>query len=331
MLAVFEPVTVACAALLLLFSLYLVALWAFALVRTGSFAFALLLAAALIGLGVSIANVALVYDSYIGIRLLGPSMWKIFYDTFVCIQPIGSLLSAVALTMLVIWITRRGLTNRWPHLEMSSMCLPPHPAVAYLFLVRRYSPLMRMTILSLVITSLAVSTRAADFSRASSFESVVAFVAAAQGFQPASARSDLSNLFTVRDRSPEGPESGTLVTASTIESATELWSNNTHGLVFVTAAPVTEATPSSVGALFLLSHQGGPWHIADVLRFLATGREAKILAELTAFAGGGSDLDAEGKAPVVTVTEYQGGRGYSYQSSASYTLKGSKLKRLDLE
>ena len=190
---------------------------------------------------------------------------------------------------------------------------------------------MRTTILSLVIASLAVSTRAADFSRASSFESVAAFVAAAQGFQPASARSDLSDLFTVRDRPPEGPETGTLVTAPTIESATELWSNDTHGLVFVTAAPPTEATRSSVGALFLLGHHGGSWRVADVLRFLATGKWAKVLAELTALAGGGSDLDAEGKAPVVTVTECQGGRGYSYESTASYTLKNSKLKRLDLE
>lgn len=179
--------------------------------------------------------------------------------------------------------------------------------------------------------SLAVSIRAADFSRASSFGSVAAFVAAARGFQPASARSDLSDLFTVRDRPAEGPETGTLVTAPTIESATELWSNDTHGLVFVIAAPPTEATRSSVGALFLLSRSGGSWRVADVLRFLATGREAKILAELTAFAGGGSELDVEGKAPVVTVKESQGGRGYSYQSSASYTLKGSKLKRLDLE
>jgi len=42
-----------------------------------------------------------------------------------------------------IQMTTLYLTNRWsqrPHFEISSECLPRHPAVAYLFLVRRQSP-----------------------------------------------------------------------------------------------------------------------------------------------------------------------------------------------
>ncbi len=108
MLAVIEPVTVASAASFVLFSVYLIALWIYGLGRTGSPAFFFLLAAAVIGLGVSLANVALVCDSYIGIRILGRDAWKIFYYAFVCIQPVQSLLSAVGLTILVLRITNRS-------------------------------------------------------------------------------------------------------------------------------------------------------------------------------------------------------------------------------
>ena len=172
---------------------------------------------------------------------------------------------------------------------------------------------MRTAILSVALISLALSSRAADFSRASSFESVAAFVAAAKAFQPASTKSDLSGLFSVRDRGPS--EEPTRVTASTIESATELWSDDAHAVVFVTAAPATEATRSSVGALFLL--------VRDVVRLVATGKYAKVSAELTAFAGSGYQLGSEHMDPVITVTEFQGGRGYSYHLSASYNLNAS--------
>ena len=106
--AVVDPVTLASACTFVFFSVYGIALGLYGFVRTGLLAFFLLIAASVIGLGVSITNVALVYDSYIGIRVLGQSAWKIFYYTFVCIQPIGSLLSAIALTILTVWITHRS-------------------------------------------------------------------------------------------------------------------------------------------------------------------------------------------------------------------------------
>ena len=108
MVAVVDPVTLASACTFVLFSVYSIVLGLYGFVRTGLLAFFLLIAASVIGLGVSVANVALVYDSYIGIRVLGQSAWKIFYYSFVCIQPIGSLLSAIALTILTVWITHRS-------------------------------------------------------------------------------------------------------------------------------------------------------------------------------------------------------------------------------
>jgi len=107
-----EPVTLLSAASFVVFALYSIVLYAYGLIRTGLIAFVLLLVSGVIGVAVSLTNVALVYDRYLGIRLLGRSGWMIFYYAFVCIQPIEGLLSVIGATLLVFWITRKGLTNR---------------------------------------------------------------------------------------------------------------------------------------------------------------------------------------------------------------------------
>jgi hypothetical protein len=108
MLAFVDFVTLASACSFVLFSVYHIALGLYGFLRTGLFWFFLLIASSVIGLGVSVANVAMVYDPYIGIRVLGQSAWKVFYYSFVCIQPIGSLLSAIGFTILTLWITQRS-------------------------------------------------------------------------------------------------------------------------------------------------------------------------------------------------------------------------------
>ncbi|HZJ14351.1 MAG TPA: hypothetical protein VFD27_04840 [Chthoniobacteraceae bacterium] len=170
-----------------------------------------------------------------------------------------------------------------------------------------------------------------NFARSSAFESVEAFVAAAAAFQPATARSDLSALFTVREPGFEGPKTGTLIAATSIQSSVALWSSDTHAVVFVTATPITDATRSAVGVLFLLNRTRKSWRIADSLRFTATGKEAEVSAELTAGTGSGYHLGSDSMKPIVTIKESQGGRGYAYQLSASYTLSASKLERLGLK
>ena len=102
-------------------------------------------------------------------------------------------------------------------------------------------------------------------------------------------------------------------------------------MVLATANPPTVATHSSIGVLFLLVRQRSHWRIADLQRFAAIGKEAEVSAELTAFAGSGRQLGSEGFAPVVTVKESHEGRGYAYQTYASYKPTGSKLKRFELE
>ncbi len=108
MTAPLDLVTCLCALSFIVLGIYALALWIYALVRTGFGFFWLLVIASVLGVIVSIINAALVYDHYVGIRLLGQPGWKIFYYAFYCVQPVESLLSVVGSTILVIWITRRS-------------------------------------------------------------------------------------------------------------------------------------------------------------------------------------------------------------------------------
>ena len=192
---------------------------------------------------------------------------------------------------------------------------------------------MKTIALTFTLGILLPSADASDFSRAAPFESIEDFVAKAQQFEPAISRTDLSVLFTVPELGqPEDPKTGKPVIARAIESCVKVWSDDSRGLVFVRALPPTEATKSVTGVLFLIKRTGKSWQISDSRQFTATGKDAGISAQLTAAAGGGPDrLGTEGLPPVVTITETQGGRGYSYDISASYELRDSKLERLDLK
>jgi hypothetical protein len=154
-------------------------------------------------------------------------------------------------------------------------------------------------------------------------------VTAVKVFQPAATKGKLASLFTIPEMGHENP--GKPIAASAIQSCELIWSDDKSALLFVTANPPTVGIPSSIGVLFLLLHQRDGWRIADLLRFTAIGKDAGVSAKLTAFAGSGYQLGSEGCAPVVTVNESQGGRGYEYETCASYTFTGSKLKRLELE
>jgi hypothetical protein len=180
--------------------------------------------------------------------------------------------------------------------------------------------------------ALLVSARAGDLSRANSFDSVAAFVAAAKAFHPADSKTDIAELFIVPEMGQPGdPKTGQPVVAANLDSCELVWEGTTRSLVFATASPKTEATRSVVGVLFLLFHSHDRWTIADLNRFTATGKYAGVACELTASVGSGYQLGAEEMRPIVTIKELQGGRGYDYQLSASFTLAGNKLKRLDLE
>jgi hypothetical protein len=186
-----------------------------------------------------------------------------------------------------------------------------------------------ITLLALAPTPLA---KGADFSAKAGFNSIESFVSAAKAFKPATDGGDLAALFTIKQLGqPEDPETGKPVAAKAIASCDVLWTDETHAIVFVSAEPPIVATKAEAGVLFLLVHDHGHWKIADHVRFIATGKYADVSAELTAGVGTGYQLGSEDMNPVITIKESQGGRGYSYQLSGSYTFASGKFKRLELE
>lgn len=177
-----------------------------------------------------------------------------------------------------------------------------------------------------------MSAHAGEFTRASSFDSVAVFVAAAKAFHPTDSKTDIARLFTIAEMGqPEDPKTGKPVVPATLDSCEAVWEGTTHALVFASATPKTEATRSAIGVLFLLSQSHRRWIISDLRRFTATGKYAEVTCELTADVGSGYQLGTEGMRPIMTIHESQGGRGYGYRLSASYTLSEDRLKRLDLE
>jgi len=181
---------------------------------------------------------------------------------------------------------------------------------------------VKTSILFFALGAFIAATEASELNRESLFDSVEEFVTAVKAFQPAASKGGLASLFTIREMGHENP--GKPTAASAIQSCEPIWSDDN-------ANPPTVGTYSNIGVLFLLVHQRDGWRIADFLRFTATGKDSALSAKQTTFAGGGGQLSSEGFHPVVTVNELQGGRGYSYETCASYTFARSKLKRLELE
>jgi len=188
---------------------------------------------------------------------------------------------------------------------------------------------VKTKILFFALGAFIAATEASELNRESLFDSVEEFVTAVKAFQPAASKGEFASLFTIPEMGHENP--GKPTAASAIQSCESIWSDDRSSLLFARANPPTVGTYSNIGVLFLLVHQRDGWRIADLLRFTATGKDSALSAKQTAFAGGGGQLSSEGFHPVVTVNELQGGRGYSYETCASYTFARSKLKRLELE
>jgi hypothetical protein len=182
--------------------------------------------------------------------------------------------------------------------------------------------------------ALLTSAGAGEFMRTSSFDSVATFTAAAKAFHPADSNTDMARLFTIAERGqPEDRKSGKPVVAKGLDSCEVVWEGRTHAFVFATTTPRTEGTRSAIGVLFLLSQSRRRWIISDLRRFTATGKHAEVTCAFTAGVGEGYQLgESHDHFPaVVTINEHQGGRGYSYQLSASFSREGTHIKQRTLE
>jgi len=103
-----DPVTTICGIVHIAVALYAVALWSFALYRTGFLFCYFFVAAAVVSVIISISAIVLHLDPLIGVRLLGQPGWRICYYFIVVIQPIASLVAATGSTVLVLWLTKRS-------------------------------------------------------------------------------------------------------------------------------------------------------------------------------------------------------------------------------
>ncbi|MEO8206024.1 MAG: hypothetical protein ABI615_07570 [Chthoniobacterales bacterium] len=110
-------------------------------------------------------------------------------------------------------------------------------------------------------------------------------------------------------------------TAKAFDPSGVLWHSADRAIFWVTAKPPTTATPCTVGALILTIFQNDKWVVRDTIRFTASGKYNAAMAEIsTGFSRPDNDE------PVVTVTLSQGGRGYSYRESFTYSLEKTKFR-----
>ncbi len=177
----------------------------------------------------------------------------------------------------------------------------------------------------------AVVLHAADLSQEAAYHSLEEFVNSAKAFRPSLSKGEFQKFFSIPELGEIAQEEIRPVRiADSVMACETVWSVDRAAVVFVTARPPTEATPSEIGLLIYVERAVTGWKIKDVSRFIATGKYARITAELTAAGGSGSAPSTVSAPPIVTVKEFQGGRGQSFDLSASYTVKAQKIVRLDL-
>jgi hypothetical protein len=162
-----------------------------------------------------------------------------------------------------------------------------------------------------------------------SFTAALALLLIATGFLPAdapdfttvlAANSKLNRWLTVQ--MPEyGGGPSKRYTATAFETSQVLWQKNDQAVYFATARPPTEATQDEVG-LLIAARRGasGRWNVMKSIRLEAIGKYARATAEVTSSASI-PDYDV----PVITITLNQGGRGYVYSESFTYTMRDDQF------
>ena len=174
----------------------------------------------------------------------------------------------------------------------------------------------------------AFALNAAELSREVTYQSLVEFVATAQSFRPATSKGEFQKLFSIPELGEMDPgEVRPNRIADSMTACETVWSGDQWALVLARARPPTTATPSEIGLLIYLERATTGWMIKDVCRFTAIGKYALIEA-----ATAGTDRNGiMSFPPLVTIKEFQGGRGYSYELSATYTIEAHKIVRRELD
>ena len=163
------------------------------------------------------------------------------------------------------------------------------------------------------------------FHRESHFDSIDGFIKAIKEFQPDKSNDYMAYQFAALDGGQFGDDKrGRAIRAPRIESCTNLWNNEDFALIFATAKPPTEATHSEVGLLILLAREEKNWYIADLKTFTAYGKYCSVEAKSTSETSQGLADN------VITVTKTDAGEHQDSSTSASYSISGFSIVRVDL-
>ena len=188
---------------------------------------------------------------------------------------------------------------------------------------------MLRTIALLVLLACGDLAHGADFPIEAAFPTLEAVQSALKGYTPSTSSGALRADFSLPEPGETSVgETRATRTATSLVECVQLWVGDESALIYASARPPTEATPSEVGVVFLIVHQGGSWRVVDRQRFVAFGKYAKVVVEITS---AGHKPEVTPSPPIFTIKEFQGGRGYSYDVSASYTIKDQKITRHDLQ
>lgn len=160
------------------------------------------------------------------------------------------------------------------------------------------------------------------------FPTIEQFKKAIWALEAGATKDAIGSLFTVPEPGqPEDPDTGKPVAAKKIGNCDILWQNEEAAILFASAEPPTRATRSAIGVLLSLKKREGQWQIADLKRFIATGKYAMVAAQKASYTE-----DRHDSAPIISVSELQGGRGYQYSLSDQYDLsEKGKWQRRELQ
>ena len=187
--------------------------------------------------------------------------------------------------------------------------------------------------LIILLTSSSVASAGEDRppTRSDTYTSVDAFAERLRNFHPSASNCDLSSLFHATEHGQlDDPETFTPVSATKLSAVDIVWQSDEAAVVFAKATPPTKVAGSVVGVVFILEHGTTGWRITNFRRFVSFGKYAEVVCALTS-QGESSQKVKEEDQVILTITIYEGGRGYSYSISHSFRIVGGKAEEIILQ
>jgi hypothetical protein len=170
---------------------------------------------------------------------------------------------------------------------------------------------------------LAGSVLAEPLNRLSTFDSCEAFITSLRALKPQQESNIYSRALSIEDFG-EGQPDG-LIVPETVATVEEIWRSPDYALIFATARPKTEASPSEVAILITFRWINGSWSFSSLRRYQSLGKYARITCELTSTGHKPSLPGQDGSPAVLSFKRDSGGRGASESTSWSLLFRDGEL------